>query len=631
MTWSRASRIIPRSARSRSRVTLPGRVLLVALLCGVAAARSSAAAPPVLDAASLADARAGLDHLYHARTSEARVAFERVRARHPESPAADFFLGGIAWHDLTTGAQGFSGGGVAEQEFFARMDSSIAQGERAVTRDPADVSARFFLGGAYGYEARYYALQEKWWDAYKAGRKGVKQLERVVKDAPDLDDAYLGLGIYHYYADVIPSVLKVLGGILGLGGDRERGLAEIRRALRGGALVNVEARFFLGEIYTEFEEDQWTALGFARSLRDEFPENELFTWQTGRILDELFLTDLAAAEWRGLRAKPHAGRVRGFLDYRLARSRLWGGDFQGAAGDLEAALDRGKLGSPAMTMWGRLRYGLALDFLGDHAKAIQQYRLAKDLDASDIAKERAYARLEAGRTDPAVTSLPELDEMTKILEGSRRQGEADLRRVEAQVTGPSRGLAKSGAALYFRILERLANARLVRDDAADGDSAVSRALALPLRPSKESRAELLALRARARFRLGRFADADEDLGTARSLVAGDLRKRYDRERDLLARLAREGPGPGTVGVGPEVVRFESPDHGEIVLEVEGDFLPKGERLRLVRKGQTWAGELRLSAKKPVVYRFVADEASFRPDPTAPRVTLQGDEAWCSRP
>ena len=86
----------------------------------------------------------------------------------------------------------------------------------------------------------------------------------------ELEDAYLGLGIFHYYADVLPSVLKVLGMLVGMGGDAERGLAEIQRAVRNGDLVNVEGRFFLAEIYTTFEEDHWTAYGYSRGLRDEF-------------------------------------------------------------------------------------------------------------------------------------------------------------------------------------------------------------------------------------------------------------------------------------------------------------------------------------------------------------------------
>ena len=107
-----------------------------------------------------------------------------------------------------------------------------------------------------------------------------------------------------------------------------------------------------------------------------------------RVLDELHLGERAAAEWSDLRSRPRTTRVRGFLDYRLARTRLGSGDFEGAAKELGDLLERGRLGSRRITMWGRLRYGLALDFLGRHEEAMKQYRLAKDLDASDSAEKR---------------------------------------------------------------------------------------------------------------------------------------------------------------------------------------------------------------------------------------------------
>ena len=570
------------------------------------------------------DARTGLEHLYHARTDSAAAAFERIRSRSPRSPAADFFLGGIAWHELTTGPDGFSGEGPAEKRFFDRMNAAIALGEKQLERSPSDVSARFFVGGAYGYEARYLALQEKWWDAYRTGRKGLKQLERVAKDAPALDDTYLGLGIYHYYADVIPSVLKVLAGIVGLGGDRERGLEEIRRALEGGELVRTEAAFFLAEIYTSFEEDQWTALGYSRALRDEYPENELFTWQHARILDELYLTTRAAAEWKSLRDKPRSSRVRGFLDYRLARTRLGSGDFEGAAHDFADLLDRGRLGSRRITMWGRLRYGLALDVLGRHEEAMQQYRLAKELDASDPARDRAAARLDAGRRDPAVVSLPELAEAAKIARESSRVGEDRIRAIEAMVTEPSRGLAGSEARQYFRVLEDLAAARLVRGEPAACEVAVARALDGIPHPPRESRAELLELRARARLRLRRAEEAMSDLRDARSLAAGKVRDRLDAERELVASL---GLPKEPWGRGAASMRFDAPDRGEFTLEVEGDFLPKGTRLPLeLRKGR-WVGEARFPVPMTVRYRLVADGAERRPDPAATRFVIAGDEAW----
>ncbi|HET9888664.1 MAG TPA: tetratricopeptide repeat protein, partial [bacterium] len=396
------------------------------------------AASPLPDEESAKLAATGLEHLYHARFSEAKADFERIQKLHPKHPAGKFFLGGLEWHKLTTGPSEMIASESGSAPFFAEMNEAISLGEAAVKANPSDASARFFLGGAYGYEARYLALQEKWWDAYQKGKKGVSHLERVVKDRPDFGDAYLGLGIYHYYADVIPSVLKFFSKFVGMDGDKKRGLQEIHRSLREGTIVEQEARFFLSEIYSSFEEDQWRALDFSSALRDLYPENELFAWMNARVLDELHLTQQATREWEWLRTKAQGPGHRGFVDYRLARTRLYSGDFEGAAKQFEDLLERGTLGSRRMTVWSRIRLGMAYDFLGRYEESLAQHRQALESKASDAAKERAEERIAAGKKDPGALSLLELQEMASILKDTGTHGEKELRMLEDKLTGPSR-------------------------------------------------------------------------------------------------------------------------------------------------------------------------------------------------
>jgi tetratricopeptide (TPR) repeat protein len=601
------------------------------LLFGLLGALEARATAP-LDSISLLIAREGLEELYHGRTEQARSAFERIRARHPASPAADFFLGGIEWQRITTGPQGFTEGGAAEEAFFSKMDAAIARGEAILRKSPDDLSTRFFTGGAYGYEARYLALQEKWWDAYRRGKRGVEHLEHVVDKDPAFADAYLGLGIYHYYTAVIPTVFKFLGGLIGLHGDRERGLEEIRRALEDGSLVNAECRFFLAEIHTSFEEDHWAALGYSRSLRDEYPENELFAWLNARVLDELHLVDLASAEWNALRQAPRSRRLTGFLDYRLARSLVFGGNFEGAAGMLKELLDYGRLGSVRMTMWGRIRYGFCLDLLGKHEDAMKQYALAHELDDSDPARERTTQRLEAGKRDPSVLSLLELKEAARILRETKGHEEEFLRSVEDLSTKPSRGLTSSEVTVFFEILRDLAEARLRRGDDPSAIAAIDRALSFERRPPPDSRADLLILRSRALDRLGRSEEADSDLDRAASHASFGWRRRVEKERELRAKRAAAlatGPfSPSSNNAEPSgsVVTFRAPDRGELLFEVEGDFLPQGLHLTLALQDGFWSGRVSVH-QDSLRYRFLADGIP-RPDPLARRIVLVNDQAWC---
>jgi tetratricopeptide (TPR) repeat protein len=575
-------------------------------------------------------ASSGLDHLYHARFDEAKADFERIHKMHPRHPAGKFFLGGLEWHRLTTGPSELIASESGSAAFFAHMDEAISLGEDALKANSSDASARFFLGGAYGYEARYLALRERWWDAYQKGKRGVGHLERVVKDRPDFGDAYLGLGIYHYYADVIPGVLKLFGKVAGMDGDKKRGLEEIHRSLREGTIVQPEARFFLAEIYSTFEEDHWRALDFSRTLRDEYPENELFAWINARVLDELHLTDLASREWSWLRTKAEGPGHRGFLEYRLARTRLYSGDFAGAATQLEELLQRGALGSRRMAMWARLRLGMALDFLGRHEEAIEQYRKAHDMKASSTAEERAEERISAAKKNPAAISLLELQEMARILKDTRTHGEKELRMLEDKLTGPSRGLSKSKSEIYYGIARDLAEARMRRGDPAACIAAIDRLNESHRDAPKEEKANLLELRARALARLGRIEDALRDLKAARPRASWDMRQVIDRERETLSR----GNPYSEAAVSPTASQptVQAPDRGELTLETEV-LSPNGQTVRIpmALQGASWVSTTLPESSGEILYRFVANGLTARIDPSAPRSVMKVDQAWSVYP
>lgn len=546
-----------------------------------------------------------------------------MRVRFPNHPAGEFLLGGVEWHVLTTGPSEVVGSARTDSSFFKHMDAAIALGEAAVKANPKDASARFFLGGAYGYEARYLALQEKWWDAYQKGKRGVGHLERVVKERPDYGDAYLGLGIYHYYADVLPSVLKFFSTFVGMNGDKKRGLEEMHRALREGAIVREEARFFLAEIYSSFEDDQWRAFEYSRSLRDEFPESELFVWLHARVLDELHLADLAEPEWRWLRERAQGPGQRGFVEYRLARTVLASGDFAGAAARLSDLVKRNALGSRRMTMWARVRLATALDFLGRHVEAMEETRQALTSKASSTATDLAEERLAAGRVDPSVLSLSELEEMARILKETGAGTEADLRRLEEKLSGPSRGLSGSKAKRFTTIALDLAEARLRRGD-PEGCAASASRLASSVRDlPKEQKARLLRLRARAFARLGRRDEAIAELKTARPKADFETREEIDADRKLI----EAGAPPRTEGV--ITPSISAPDRGELTLEVEWTSGGPSTRVPLALDGTRWV----LPAPLPdgVRSRFVIDGRTRRLDPYAPRVVLVDDEAWCLYP
>jgi hypothetical protein len=60
--------------------------------------------------------------------------------------------------------------------------------------------------------------------AARDGKRIKEALERALTLDPRLQEAYFGIGLYHYYADVAPTAAKMLRWLLLLpGGDKAQG------------------------------------------------------------------------------------------------------------------------------------------------------------------------------------------------------------------------------------------------------------------------------------------------------------------------------------------------------------------------------------------------------------------------
>ena len=69
-------------------------------------------------------------------------------------------------------------------------------------REPQRADAWFFLGASYGLRVQWRVLRTERLAAARDGKRIKDALERALALDPDLQDAYFGIGLYHYYADV---------------------------------------------------------------------------------------------------------------------------------------------------------------------------------------------------------------------------------------------------------------------------------------------------------------------------------------------------------------------------------------------------------------------------------------------
>lgn len=191
------------------------------------------------------------------------------------------------------------------------MDAAITATAAWTLRQPERAEAWFYLGGAYGAKAKWRVLRGARLAAARDGKRIKNALERALVLDPSLTDAYFGIGLYHYYADVAPRALKMLRWLLLLpGGDRVEGLAEMLRARDAGQLVRSEADYQLHLIYLWYEKEPEGALELIKELRVRHPRNPHF-WQAAAEIEDVYLHDLRASlrTWEALLEEAQQGRV----------------------------------------------------------------------------------------------------------------------------------------------------------------------------------------------------------------------------------------------------------------------------------------------------------------------------------
>ena len=204
-----------------------------------------------------------------------------------------------------------------------------------------------------------------------------------------------------YYADVAPSVLKVLRWFLGLpGGDRARGLAQLRRAREHGVLLKAEAAYQLHLVDLWYKNRSGEALEILADLRASYPRNPIFLLNTAQI-HEVYRSDRAAAlaAYQSLIDGARGGSLREPL---LAET--WGrlgaaaqliplAEPDRAIDELHAVIARRPAVPYGAVAQAHLELGRALDQIGARDQAVAAYRAAlATAPAGDPREVRRAAR-----------------------------------------------------------------------------------------------------------------------------------------------------------------------------------------------------------------------------------------------
>jgi tetratricopeptide (TPR) repeat protein len=334
-----------------------------------------------------------------------------------------------------------------DDEFSTAVERAITSTEAWTDRAPEDAEAWFYKGGAYAARVQWRVLRDEKLSAARDGKTIKLALERAIDLDPTLEDAYFGVGMYKYYADVAPAAAKFLRFLLLLpGGDRREGLDQMLRARTRGKLLQGEADYQLHVVYLWYERQTPRALQLLESLHERFPANPLFIEQIAEIQD-VYDHDITAslATWHSLLAAAREQRVNAPVLSEV-KARL------GIAKQLEAlhqtddAIEMLQsviaLHSPApygSLPLAYLRLGEAYDRMGARVSAVDAYRAAV---AATVSPDPYSVRTQSSDRLRKVPDAKHAEAYRLSLEGWRRLEQND---VQGAVNALSSSLTLNGS------------------------------------------------------------------------------------------------------------------------------------------------------------------------------------------
>lgn len=324
----------------------------------------------------------GIDYIYNYEFENAENIFAEVIRLRPEHPVGYFFRAMIQWERIVCNFDDES----QDEKFYELLQVVIDMCDKRLKQDSNDVTALFFKGGAIGFRGRLRGNRGQWIAAANDGLIALPLVRRAYELQPNNTDVLLGIGIYNYYAAVVPEKYPYVKPFLLFlpAGDRQKGLEQLRIASEKAKYAHVEASYFLMQSYIYFEKDFQKALDIAKKLFTKYPNNSVFHRYYGRALVGLGNLSEAQKIYKDVEARYKAKQL-GYdmydgreAYYYLGKVEFHNGNYQNALNYLYKCDELSRIvdkdGASGYMALANLMIGMIYDEQGKRQYAIAQYK-----------------------------------------------------------------------------------------------------------------------------------------------------------------------------------------------------------------------------------------------------------------
>lgn len=211
-------------------------------------------------------------YIYRSDSANSKKAIAKVAVRLPDHPViplmeAVFLL----WREMPMHT--------TDSVFFTFEDKlkEVIEKSKAMP-DESRAEKIFFEMSARGFLAEHYADEGAYLKALGEAHKTYGFMKDGFKLVPDAPEFLLTSGLYNYFRVAYPEKHPVYKPLLWLfkGGDKEKGLQQLERAVHETIISKVEAHLYLSYIYLRYERNPEKASFYLGKLYKLYPENSYF-------------------------------------------------------------------------------------------------------------------------------------------------------------------------------------------------------------------------------------------------------------------------------------------------------------------------------------------------------------------
>ena len=395
---------------------LPRRV--VVLLASLLLAVQAMAAPRDSNPESLAyrphdpQNLTAFNHFYNLDYDRAVQEFEQVLGRHPDDPfAVNHLLTATLFRELyrmgvlNTGeyandtfisAPHRPADPKIKQQINDLVNRALRLEEKRLAANPSDVEALYARGVSRAQFATYTALIERaWFSALRNAVGARRDHERVLELSPSATEAKLIVGAHNYVVGNLPWGVKAAASMVGLGGNKDKGLQYLKECGHGNDETSIDAQILLA-VFLRREHRYDEALPIVRGLVPRFPQDVLLALEEGHLLRAAGRNEEATAVYRKIWQAGREGQYPG-LHYEIAALSLGDllrsqKDYSGAAAAYEQVGQARQPDSEALQK-ANLGAGEMYDLLQKRDLALAKYKAVLAADASSAPAETARKRM----------------------------------------------------------------------------------------------------------------------------------------------------------------------------------------------------------------------------------------------